>query len=173
MPIASRVSGITGSVNEEEAQTIASFVVAATEQPEYQAATFGVISLGKDEQALRIDTLLRNHLSSIEYTQRQMLCGSPAQFQGDERDVIFLSMVDIPGEGPLALHTEDAYDYRDKKRFNVAVSRARDQLWVVHSLDPDRDLKKGDIRKRLIDYAKNPLTSMDLAELEQKTDFGV
>jgi hypothetical protein len=28
-----------------------------------------------------------------------------------------------------------------KKRYNVAASRARDQLWVVHSFDPDHHLK--------------------------------
>jgi very-short-patch-repair endonuclease len=54
-----------------------------------------------------------------------------------------------------------------KKRFNVAVSRARDQLWVVHSLD----LKDGDIRKKLILHASNPQAfAPQLAEQEKKTD---
>ena len=43
-----------------------------------------------------------------------------------------------------------------RKRYNVAVSRARDQLWVVHSLDAAQDLKPGDIRKTLLDYAADP-----------------
>ena len=43
-----------------------------------------------------------------------------------------------------------------RKRYNVAASRARDQLWVVHSLDPVRDLKPDDIRKTLLDYAAAP-----------------
>jgi len=43
-----------------------------------------------------------------------------------------------------------------KKRYNVAASRARDQLWVVHSLDPSRDLKPEDLRWRLLDFARNP-----------------
>ena len=47
---------------------------------------------------------------------------------------------------------DDAY----RKRYNVAVSRARDQLWVVNSIDHANDLKPGDIRKILIDYAINP-----------------
>ncbi len=170
VPYRVKSSGINGYVNEEEAQTIASLLVAATEQPEYKDATFGVISMVKDQQALRIDTLLRNHLSPNDYMQRQILCGNPAQFQGDERDVIFISMVDTPGEGPLMLRTEDASDYMYKKRYNVAVSRARDQLWVVHSLDPDIDLKNGDIRKRLIRYSTNPQGFMQNTELEQKTD---
>ncbi len=60
--------------------------------------------------------------------------------------MIFLSMVDTPkGDGPLSLRGEDAYESMYKKRFNVAASRARDQLWVIYSLDPDVDLKERDI----------------------------
>ncbi len=79
-------------------------------------------------------------------------------------------MVDTPDEGPLTLRTEDGHDYMYKKRYNVAASRARDQLWVVHSLDPDIDLKTGDIRKRLIQYAMHPQMSIQNTEAEQKTD---
>jgi very-short-patch-repair endonuclease len=40
--------------------------------------------------------------------------------------------------------------------FNVAASRARDQLWVVHSLDPRKDLKPNDLRLKMITHAENP-----------------
>ncbi|GHO76996.1 disulfide isomerase [Ktedonobacter sp. SOSP1-85] len=172
--IAHRVQAFdtAGQVNEPEAQAIASFIIAASQQPEYEDATFGAISMVADKQALCIDSLLRQHLSVTEYTRHQILCVSPAQFQGDERDVIFLSLVDTPkGDGPLSLRSEDAFEYMYKKRFNVAASRARDQLWVVHSLDPHIDLKDGDIRKRLILYAQNPEHLMaSLAEQEHKVD---
>ena len=42
------------------------------------------------------------------------------------------------------------------KVFNVAASRARDQLWVVHSMRPERDLKHGDLRLKLINHAMDP-----------------
>ncbi|HLW03302.1 MAG TPA: AAA domain-containing protein [Ktedonobacterales bacterium] len=142
-------------VNDEEALTVASLLVAATEQPEYEGATFGVISMVGEEQAVRIETLLQRYLSPAEYTRRRIQCGNAAQFQGDERDVIFLSMVDAPsGVGPLPLRL-DGPGKLFKKRFNVATSRARDQLWVVHSLDPDVDLKPNDIRRRLIQFASS------------------
>ncbi|HEU5370472.1 MAG TPA: AAA domain-containing protein, partial [Ktedonobacterales bacterium] len=139
-------------VNEEEALTVASLLVAATEQPEYDGATFGVISMVGEEQAMRIDSLLQHHLAPAEYTRRRIQCGNAAQFQGDERDVIFLSMVETPtGAGPLPVRL-DGPGKLFKKRFNVATSRARDQLWVVYSLDPEADLKPNDIRRRLIHY---------------------
>jgi very-short-patch-repair endonuclease len=59
--------------------------------------------------------------------------------------------------------------------FNVAASRARDQLWVVHSLDPGRDLKAGDLRLRLIQHVETAGTikpaPVDLAEFLFDSDL--
>jgi very-short-patch-repair endonuclease len=60
-------------------------------------------------------------------------------------------MVDSPRGHPLHLRRRDDA----KKVFNVAASRARDQLWVVHSLDPGRDLKAGDLRLQLISHVED------------------
>jgi superfamily I DNA and/or RNA helicase len=153
--IAHRVTGALShsKENNEEAEEIAALLVAATEQPEYTDKTFGVISLVGDEQAYKIDTLLRKHLSEEEFKlQHNILCGNPAQFQGDERDVIFLSVVDTSDGGVLRLREEPMF----KQRFNVAASRSRDQMWVVHSIDPRSHLKPGDLRRRLIEYAEDP-----------------
>jgi very-short-patch-repair endonuclease len=146
-----------GKVNTEEANVIASLLMAAVEQPEYKDATFGVLSMVSVDQALFIETILRKYMSPTEYIQRRVLCGDPPQFQGDERDVMFLSIVDVPGEGngPLGLRTEEGHDDMFKKRYNVAASRARDQMWVIYSLDPDTDLKPTDIRRRLILHARD------------------
>ncbi len=155
--------------NEEEAFTVASLLVAATEQSEYSGATFGVISMVSDEATtMRIDELLRRHLSTEDYVKRRIQCGNAAQFQGDERDVMFLAMVDLPsGKGPLPLR-QDGADNMFKKRFNVAASRARDQMWVVHSMDPEIDLKPGDIRRKLIEHAKDPYALVRLLDSKQQ-----
>src|SRR5947209_11562384 len=87
-----------GRVNEEEAFAVASLLLAASEQTEYKEATFGVISMVGVDQALYIETLLRRYMPATEFIKRRVLCGDPAQFQGDERGVMFLSMVDVPGE---------------------------------------------------------------------------
>ena len=104
------------------------------------------------DQANVIDNILRKRLTVSEYKKRRILCGNASQFQGDERDVILLSMVDSPSDRPLALRQRD----EAKKVFNVASSRACDQLWVVHSLKPDQDLKPGDLRYKLIKHAQDP-----------------
>lgn len=143
-------------VNRQEARAIAALLVACTEQPEYDGATFGVISLVGDDQAFQIESILRRRLPVSEYVARMIRCGNSAQFQGDERDVMFLSVVDAPaGDGPLTLRS-DGPNGMFKKRFNVASSRACDQMWVVYSVDEQTDLKQGDLRRRLIEHAKDP-----------------
>ncbi|OLN27948.1 putative DNA helicase [Desulfosporosinus metallidurans] len=161
-------------VNVNEAQVVASLIIACTEQPEYQAASMGVISLVGEEQAGTVDRLLQQYLSAEDYKKRKIQCGNPAQFQGDERDIIFLSLVDASaGEGPLNKRGEGANEMF-KKRYNVAASRARDQLWVVYSLDPENDLKPGDLRGELIKHAKDPqaiIKMLDTAEKESESEF--
>lgn len=175
--IAHRVDGTAENrVNREEALAIASLICAAVEQPEYAAnehgepLSFGVISLVGDEQALEIERLLRRHLPPEEYERRRIVCGSSAHFQGDERHVMFLSVVDSAEKGPLALRSDDRF----KKRFNVAASRARDQMWVVYSLNPDADLRPEDLRSRLIKHAVDPqalVRKLDRAEKLAESPF--
>lgn len=152
--IAHRVDGVRGDgkTNEVEALEIASLIVAMISDPAYENASFGVITLLGDEQAYLIDSILKEKLTESQFTKHQLLCGNSSQFQGDERDVIFLSMVDSSDDGTLRLSQRD----ETKKRYNVAASRARNQLWVVHSLNPDTDLKLDDLRLRLIRHAENP-----------------
>ncbi|MEE8460314.1 MAG: AAA domain-containing protein, partial [Phycisphaerales bacterium] len=145
-------SKAVNKVNKDEALEVAALICAICRLDEYEECTIGVISMVGTEQALYIDSILRRRLTVSEYQKRRLLCGNASQFQGDERDVMFLSMVDSPAKRALPRRQrEDAV-----KVFNVAVSRARDQLWVVHSLRPDRDLKHGDLRLKLISHATDP-----------------
>ena len=168
--VAYRVSGSSrdGKINRQEAIAVASLLTAAMEQAEYQKneagqpTSFGVVSLVGDEQALEIDNLLRKHLSPDLCENHRLLCGNAAQFQGDERDVVFISLVDTAQRGPLSLRDQELF----KQRFNVAASRARDQMWVVHSLSPQNDLKADDLRRQLIEHAQDP--SHLMRALEEK-----
>lgn len=162
---------LNNKTNPNEAKSIVALMKACMEQPEYKGKTFGVISLLGDEQVRTIQRIIEENVDHKDIIDRKILCGNASHFQGDERDVVFLSLVDSSNlEGPIRLQgfgPDDAY----RKRYNVAASRARDQLWVVDSLDSTVDLKPGDIRKMLIDYSLNP-NSHELrdAEIEEKAD---
>lgn len=162
---------INNKTNPNEAKAVVALLQACMEQPEYTGKTFGIISLLGDEQVKKLQEEVYSHIDPKDVSERKILCGNASNFQGDERDVIFLSVVDCAnGVGPVAKQTfgaDDAY----RKRYNVAVSRARDQLWVVDSLDSANDLKPGDIRKMLIDYSLNPESvAISNAKIEKKAE---
>jgi len=159
--------------NPKEAETIVALMSACIEQKEYNGLTFGVISLlgNETDQVQEIQQLILQKLEPSVIEERRILCGNPSHFQGDERDVIFLSLVDSnEGDGPLTLVTE-GLDKSRMQRYNVAVSRAKDQLWIVHSLDYTRDLKSNDLRRDLLEYATNPKAFAErIKESEAKSE---
>jgi very-short-patch-repair endonuclease len=141
-----------GKENLAEARLIAAVVKTTTEMPEFNGKTMGAITLLGDDQAYRIQELCSRLVGAGELDRRRFVAGNSAQYQGDERDVMFLSMVDVPTGSPLTLKSADLF----KQRYNVATSRARDQLWLIHSLNSDRDLKAGDLRRLLIEHFNDP-----------------
>ncbi len=151
-------------INIKEAENIVALMMACMEQEEYHGMTFGAISLLGDEQALNIQQIILKRIDPAIIEQRRIMCGNASHFQGDERDVVFLSLVDSnEDDGPLSMAGEGP-DQSRKQRYNVAASRAKDQLWVVHSLDYTKDLKSGDLRRGLLEYAENPKAISMLGE---------
>jgi len=161
-------------INEKEAEHIASLVCACVENENYKNKTIGIISMLGEQQAYEIDKLLQVHLDPKEYEKRKVQCGTSPQFQGDERDIVFISIVESSKEngGPVTLVSEDGRNDMYRKRYNVAASRAKDQMWVVHSLNPEIDLKPEDIRLKLIKHAINPsINKFDLKLEKVESDF--
>lgn len=156
-----RVNGIReGDVNRGEAEQIVAFIKAMIKHETYAGKTIGVISMLGESQAVLIQSMIHKEIESVEIESRRIQSGISGEFQGDERDVIFLSMVDSAADTNTLRTTGDGAFEQTKKRYNVAASRARDQLWVIHSFDPDLHLKAVDIRYRLLQHAKDPDSSL-------------
>lgn len=159
--VSCRVQGVRESndTNRAEAEAIVGRIKACLAEPLYRDKTFGVIVMRSGRtgaQIQLINDLLYKALGPETIERHKILCGLSPDFQGDERDVIFLSLVDSPdGSKPLRKETAGSDDGM-KKRWNVAVSRARDQIWAVYSFDPETQLQDGDIRKTFFDYLKKP-----------------
>lgn len=166
--IARRVQGVREKdVNHGEAEDIIATIKAMTRHPAYAGKTMGVISLKGNEQAVLIQTMLHKELDTIELESRRIQAGISGEFQGDERDIIFLSMVDSSAdEGTLRATGAGAFE-QTKKRYNVAASRARDQLWVVHSFDPNLNLKSFDLRFQLLRHVKDPQATLRAFDKEE------
>lgn len=152
--IAHRVDGVRApgaDINEAEAEALVEAVVDCCHDPAYNGKTMGVISLLGEAQARLIETRLLQRLGPKAVDERRLLCGDAYYFQGDERDVIFLTLVESSGPHRKATLNKLA----DRQRFNVAASRAKDQLWLFYSVDPG-ELNPEDVRSRLIRYCERP-----------------
>lgn len=133
-------------INRAEAEAIVEKIKACVEDPAYAGKTMGVIVLQGHLQAELIDQMLVKVLEPKVYAEKKLQCGTPATFQGDQRDVIFLSLVVAPNHQFRALT-----GLNDKRRFNVAMSRARDQVWLFHSVQL-HDLSPSDLRYQLLKF---------------------
>jgi hypothetical protein len=109
--------------------------------------SIGIISLWHEAQARKIDKLLEeDEYISARREKHKIRCGTAREFQGDEKDIILLSLVIGPNENRQA-STDDA-------GFNVAMSRARYSCILFHSVKTAH-LKDEDVRTKLLKYFEN------------------
>jgi very-short-patch-repair endonuclease len=157
-------------INRPEAEAIVQRIVEMCRDNRYDGKTMGVVVLQGEAQAALIENRLLEQLGAEEMERRRLVCGNPYSFQGDERDIIILSLVAANNEriGPL---TKPA----DERRFNVAASRARDQMILFHSVTCD-DLSVHDLRRRLLEFFENTrpllqIAGIDRNELERRASY--
>jgi very-short-patch-repair endonuclease len=136
----------SGIRNRAEAEAVVATIQSLVKDKDYEGKTMGVIALQGRAQAELIERLLGERLEPSVIEDRKLRCGEPATFQGDERDVMFLSMVIAPNVHYRALTEPTA-----QRRFNVAMSRARDQVWLFHSVKQN-DLSTECFRRHLLRF---------------------
>ena len=154
------VKNFDDDVNQDEALEAVNLINAMIEQPEYKGKTFGLITMrSSNNEVDRLRELVNEKIDPKEKEAREIICGTSAEFQGDERDVILMLLCDVKEPGlPLRVMKPNANGDMPMKRFNVAVSRAKDQLWVLHSFDPATQLRHEDIRSHLFAWIKSRTT---------------
>ncbi|MFC7756245.1 AAA domain-containing protein [Tsukamurella soli] len=154
-PVPLRVTRVAGGqaegvgsklINPKEAQAIADAVAGMVADPVYAGRSIGVIVLQGQAQVDELYRRLRATVDPDEWDARRLRVGTPPDFQGDERDVVLLSMVVSSGHRFVSLTGRDF-----QRRFNVAASRARDQMWLFTSVDAD-ELRETDLRRSLLEY---------------------
>ncbi len=150
-------------LNRAEAEAIVERIRVCLDDEAYERKTMGVIVLQGHAQAELIEKRLAEVLDPRVREERKLRCGVPATFQGDQRDVIFLSLVVAPNH-----HFRALTGLPDQRRFNVAISRAKDQVWLFHSVQK-HDLGREDLRWRLLNFFYSPGQSA-LDALYEKLD---
>ena len=139
-----------GKVNRVEAQAIVNEIKSLTSDPRFAKRSIGVVSLLGGDQPKIIRELLVTEIGEETILAHQIRCGDAMTFQGREADIILISMVS-DGDTARALSGE-MYE----QRFNVAVSRARDRLYLFRSFKRE-DLSANDLRTKLVAHFANPL----------------
>ena len=149
--------------NPKEAEAIFQHLKKILVDPLYDGLSFGIISLLGDYQSKKIEERILNEIPQEVIKERKILCGNAYTFQGSERDVLLLSLVITPQEDkrPLPLNQES-----DKRRFNVAISRAKEEVILFHSVEQD-DLNPLCVRANLLKYFQSSLT------LSQSSSFDI
>ena len=160
-------------INRSEADAIVDKIVELCTDcsGQYDGKSMGVVVLQGQEQARLIEAQLLERLGAKEIEQRRLVCGNPYSFQGDERDIMFLSMVaatvDSAGD---KVNFRSLTGAADERRFNVAASRAKDQMLLFHSVKRE-DLSPECFRRRLLEFFENTepptIAGVDRDELER------
>jgi very-short-patch-repair endonuclease len=136
--------------NKVEAEKIVAKISELIKDKVYNEKTFGVICLQGNAQASLIENLLLQKIGEKQFKERKIVCGNSTSFQGDERDIIFLSLVTAHNHPRRALT-----GLKDEQRFNVAVSRAIEQIWLFHSIQMEDLSNTNDLRYKLLDHFVN------------------
>ena len=159
-----------GKENPPEARFIVDEIMAIADDPSMSKRSIGVVSLLGHEQALAIWNQLTEELGPDVMERHLILCGDARTFQGNERDIMFLSMVAAPNEVGISLSGR-MYD----QRFNVAASRAKDRMYLARSIESEELSERDLLRRSLIAHFSTPFAQDEarVAELRSlcESDF--
>ena len=151
-------------VNAAEADYIVGEIGRLTAMPVFANRSIGVISMIGEKQAKAVQDLLVEKVGTELIARHSIMCGNASTFQGQERDIVFLSLVACP-------KTARAQTARlMEQRFNVALSRARDRMYLVRSVAASM-LQPKDLKLAVIEHFRNPMADTiavrDKAVLEE------
>jgi hypothetical protein len=120
------------NTNRVEADTVVQLVQKLAQQ--HPEKSIGVITFNAPQQDL-IEDLLQRAAVQIP----GLIVKNIENVQGDERDLIIFSMGYAPNEkGKITAQFGSLNLAGGENRLNVAVTRAREQIWLVTSVTPDK-----------------------------------
>lgn len=156
-----------GDVNEAEAKAIVDEIEAILIDDRLAGRTIGVVTLLGTAQAAHIQRLVSTRISPFDLLTRKIAVGPPPVFQGRERDIMLVSMVLAPGD-PAAQNRADM-----NQRFNVALSRARDRIYLFRSVT-ESTFKEDTLNARLMRHFRQPFRHETgaVAALREKCESG-
>ena len=167
-----------------EIEFIKKYLSNIIKNPIYQDKTIGVVSLGLTKHTEKLKDL-KEDLSELfgrdKLDKIKLIIEDSPKFQGDERDVMLISLgVALDSEKiksndnpkPRAI-VDDGVFKDDHKKINVALSRAKEQMILFHSVKSE-NLRNNDFRLKIIGFFYNEpekFEPFDLPENESDRNF--
>jgi hypothetical protein len=143
----SRINGQRDNkgVNDQEAQAVIQRIKASIERYELHSIpiTIGAVSPFR-HQAQHIAQLILDNFSPEAIAKHKLLAATPYGFQGEERDIMLISFA-IDNESKRAASYLNKPDV-----FNVCITRAKQQQWIMLSID-EQQLTADNLLRKYVD----------------------
>jgi very-short-patch-repair endonuclease len=156
-----------GDLNDPEAKAIVDEIESILADPLFEGRSIGVVTLLGTSQAALIHEMVSDRISPIDIVARKIAIGPPPVFQGRERDIMLVSMVLGSGDRAAA-NRADMH-----QRFNVALSRARDRMYLFRSVG-ETEFREDSLNGKVISHFKQPFRqdAKKVQALREKCESG-
>jgi superfamily I DNA and/or RNA helicase len=163
-----------------EIESIKKHLIEIIKNPIYQNKTIGVVSLGLVKHTEKLKDI-KEDLSELfgrdKLDEIKLIIEDSPKFQGDERDVMLVSLgVALDSEklksndNPKPRSIVDDGNLKDDfKKINVALSRAKEQMILFHSVKSE-DLRNNDFRLKILSFFYNETKEVKPFELPEDED---
>lgn len=160
-----------------EIESIKKHLIEIIKNPVYQNKTIGVVSLGLSKHTEKLKDIkedLSEQFGRDKLDEIKLIIEDSPKFQGDERDVMLVSLgVALDSEKlqsndnpkPRAI-VDDGNIKDDFKKINVALSRAKEQMILFHSVKSE-NLRNNDFRLKILSFFYNETKSLKPFELPE------
>ena len=160
-----------------EIESIKKHLIEIIKNPVYQNKTIGVVSLGLSKHTEKLKDI-KEDLSELfgrdKLDEIKLIIEDSPKFQGDERDVMLVSLgvaldsEKLEKEGrekakPRSI-VDDGNIKDDFKKINVALSRAKEQMILFHSVKSE-NLRNNDFRLKILSFFYNETKALKPFEL--------
>tara|TARA_R110002050_G_C8955395_1_gene513688 strand:+ start:84 stop:5435 length:5352 start_codon:yes stop_codon:yes gene_type:complete len=160
-----------------EIESIKNHLIEIIKNPIYQNKTIGVVSLGLTKHTEKLKDI-KEDLSELfgrdKLEKIKLIIEDSPKFQGDERDVMLVSLgVALDSEKiksndnpkPRSI-VDDGKLKDDFKKINVALSRAKEQMILFHSVKSE-NLRNNDFRLKIISFFYNETKKLEPFDLPE------
>ena len=146
----------------KEIEEIKKFLQRILKDEQYSNKSIGVVSLGLTKHTEKLKDIkedLANEFGKEKIDKHKLIIEDSPKFQGDERDVMIVSLgvaLDFQKlkENQNAKPRAIISDQDEFKKINVALSRAKEQMILFHSVQHN-DLQTNDFRNKILSFFKD------------------